>query len=241
MERSSAAGASQARAVSKARFIPDPESNANQRPLILSYLGMRELAGWVGVILPLALALGNWPGNGRLEGSISAYYFTRMGAWFAGSLWVIGFFMVSCRGYDKWDELSGRLSGCFALGVALIPMNLNNVDHGWVQYRGWLHWTCAALLFIVLALTSLLLFTKSDNSNPTAKKRLRNRCYRVCGWSMLSCIALIGVYGLLKKFDGALYDQLGLYKPVFWLEAGAVVSFGVAWLVKGETFEFIRD
>jgi len=226
---------------SKARFVPDPQSTANQRPFILSYLGMRELAGWVGVILPLAVALGNWPCSGRLEGSISAYYFTRMGAWFAGSLWVIGFFMVSCRGYDKWDELSGRLSGFFALGVALIPMNIREIDHGWVKYRGWLHWTCAALLFVVFAMTSLLLFTKSDSSNPTPKKRMRNTCYRVCGWSILACIALIGMYGLLKQFDCELYERIGYYKPVFWLEAGAVVSFGVAWLVKGESFSFIRD
>lgn len=230
----------QASAVSKARFVPDPQSSGNQQPYILSYLGMRELAGWVGVILPLAVALGNWPGHYRLEGSISAYYFTRMGAWFAGSLWVIGFFMVSCRGYDKWDELSGRLSGFFALGVALIPMNIHEIDHGWVKYRGWLHWTCAALLFFVLALTSLLLFTKSSSDVPTPRKLLRNTFYKVCGWSILICIALIGVYGLMKHFDPQLYDQLGIYKPVFWLEAIAVVSFGVAWLVKGETFEFLR-
>jgi peptidoglycan/LPS O-acetylase OafA/YrhL len=149
-----------------------------------------------------------------LEGSISAYYFTRMGAWFAGSLWVIGFFMVSCRGYDKWDELSGRLAGCFALGVALLPMNIHDVKDGWVHYRGWLHWTCAALLFIVFALTSLLLFTKSDSPNPSPKKKMRNVWYRVCGWAILACIALIGLYGLLQNFDQALYDRIGGCKPV---------------------------
>jgi len=51
--------AHQARVTVKARFVPDPQ--APGRPLILSYLGMRELAGWVGVILPFAAALGNWP------------------------------------------------------------------------------------------------------------------------------------------------------------------------------------
>src|SRR5437764_2771015 len=49
------------------------------------------------------------------------------------------------------------------------------------------------------------------------------------------------MYGLLKQFDCELYERIGYYKPVFWLEAGAVVSFGVAWLVKGESFSFIRD
>jgi hypothetical protein len=54
---------------------------------------------------------------------------------------------------------------------------------------------------------------------------------------MLACIALIGV---IKVFPD-LADRLDPYKPVFWLEAGAVVSFGISWLVKGETFSFIRD
>jgi hypothetical protein len=223
--------------MAKALFVADPQSTNTNRPFILSYLGMRRIAGWVGVALPVAVALGNWPTNHALEGSISAYYFTRMGAWFAGSLWVIGFFMVSCRGYDKWDELSGRLAGIFALGVALIPMNICDVKQGWVMYRGWLHWTCAALLFIVLALTSLLLFTRSDSPHPIGKKATRDTWYRVCGWSMLACIALIGVL----KIAPALAAHVDPYKPVFWLEAGAVVSFGVSWLVKGETFSFIRD
>jgi hypothetical protein len=189
MTNDSQTDARQARVGAKARFVPDPQAPGKERPLILSYLGMRELAGWVGVILPFAVALGNWPCTHALEGSISAYYCTRMGAWFAGSLWVIGFFMVSCRGYDKWDELSGRLAGYFALGVALLPMNIHDVKDGWVHYCGWLHWTCAALLFIVLALTSLFLFTKSDSPNPSPKKKMRNVWYRACGWAILACIA----------------------------------------------------
>jgi len=223
--------------MAKTMFVVDPQSTNTDKPLILSYLGMRQIAGWVGVVLPVAVALGNWPITHALQASISAYYFTRMGAWFAGSLWVIGFFMVSCRGYDHWDELSGRLAGIFALGVALLPMNFYDVKQGWVLYRGWLHWTCAALLFIDLALTSLLLFTRSDTPHPTAKKATRNTCYRVCGCAMLVCIALIGLLNIVPALAARVDD----YKPVFWLEAGAVVSFGISWLVKGETFSFLRD
>jgi hypothetical protein len=221
------------------RFVPDPQAGGNEKPYILSYLGMRQLAGWVGFFLPFAVALGNLPH--ALEGSISAYYFTRMVAWFVGSLCVIGFFMVSARGYDKWDEIAGWFAGLFALGVALIPMNYCEVTSGWVMYRGWLHWTCAALLFIDFALTCLLLFTKTDAANPTPKKLRRNKFYVACGWTILVCIALIGVYSLLKHFDSSLAARLVCYKPVFWLESGSVLSFAIAWLVKGETFSFIRD
>lgn len=226
------------------RFVRDPASGGTEKPFILSYLGMRQLAGWVGFVLPFAVTLGNWPH--ALEGSISAYYFTRTGAWFVGSLWVIGFFMVSAKGYVQsgkrpWDEIGGRLAGVFALGVALIPMNYCGVKSGWVHYRGWLHWTCAALLFFVLALMCIKLFTRTDAVNPTAKKRRRNKFYVACGWAILVFIALIGAYSLLDHLHSPLAARLACYKPVFWLEAGSVFAFAIAWLVKGETFAFIRD
>jgi hypothetical protein len=226
------------------RFVTDPKAGGNQKPCILSYLSLRELAGWVGFVLPFAVALGNWPH--ALEGSISAYYFTRMGAWFVGSLWVIGFFMVSARGYDKCDEIAGWLAGVFALGVALIPMNYCEVKSGWVMYRGRLHWTCAALLFIDLALMCLCLFTKTNAgadaaAQRTPKKLRRNKFYVACGCTILACIALIGVDSLLEHFSPSLAAALDFYKPVFWLESGSVLAFAVAWLVKGETFSFVRD
>ncbi len=133
-----------------------------------------------------------------------------MGAWFADSLWVIGFFMVSCRGFDKWDERAGRFAGVFALGVALIPMDICGVKFGWVQYRGWLHWICAALLFIDLALMCLLLSTKTDSVKPTPKKLRRNQCYVAFGYAIFACIALIGVHSLLRTFRPVADRQSGL-------------------------------
>src|SRR5260370_17492794 len=198
---------------------------------MLSCLGMREVAGGVGLVLPLGVGLGNLPHG--LEGSISAYYFTRMGAWFVGSLSVIGFFMVSARGYDKRDERAGRLAGVFSLGVALIPMNYCDVRSGWVMYRGWLHWTCAALLFIVLARMCLKLFIKTTAPKPTPRKLLRNKFYVVCGRAILVCIALIGAYSLLKPVDLSLATRLGCYAPGFCLEAGSAWAFAIPWTVKG--------
>lgn len=120
-------------------------------------------------------------------------------------------------------------------------MNICQVQFGWVKYRGWLHWACAGLLFIDLALMCLLLFTKTDADNPTSKKLRRNKFYVACGWTIIVCIALIGVDSLLGHFHSSLATQLDNYDPVFWLESGSVLAFAVAWLVKGETFSFIRD
>jgi hypothetical protein len=57
----------------------------------------------------------------------------------AGSLWAIGIFLMSYRGYQKRDEMAGRLACVFALGVALFPTararhlrcrHLFRLDHG---------------------------------------------------------------------------------------------------------------
>jgi hypothetical protein len=79
----------------------------------------------------------------------------------------------------------------------------------------------AALLFIVLALTSLFLFTKSDSPNPSPKQKMRNVWYTVCGWAILTCKVPRLRSGfrraartprkrlnLLQSFDKALYDRM---------------------------------
>jgi len=103
------------------------------------------------------------------------------------------------------------------------------------------HPTCAALLFIVLALMCLKLFTQTDAANPTPRKLRRNKRYVVCGYTIFACIALIGSHSLLEHFYSSLAARLDCYNPVFWLESGSVLAFAIAWLVKGETFSFIRD
>ena len=64
----------------------------------------------------------------------------------------------------------------------------------------------------------------------TKQKKRRNVVYAVCGAMILVCIGLILLYYLFLPDSG-----LGRFNPVFWLESIAVVSFGVSWLVKGET------
>ena len=49
---------------------------------------------------------------------------------------------------------------------------------------------------------------------------------------MLICLTLIAVYMLFLQER---YPSLRDLKPVFWLEAAALVAFGISWLTKGET------
>ena len=65
--------------------------------LVISYLSLRKAIGFIGLLLPLVLALGNLLlGDAGLETSISLYYYTNMGSVLVGSLCAIGTFLMSC-------------------------------------------------------------------------------------------------------------------------------------------------
>lgn len=205
------------------------QQSSPQDPLVISYLGLRKAVGIIGFALPFVLAFGKMLLQGPgIQDSISGYYYTDMRNIFVGSLCAIGVFLMSCRGYDRNDEIAGYLACVFAIGVALFP----TTPYGVATSRiGTLHLTFAALFFLTLAYFSLALFTKTaPEQSPTPRKLQRNTVYRVCGYTILACILLIAVVRLspLK----ILVERL---TPAFWLESIAVVAFGVSWLTKGET------
>jgi hypothetical protein len=203
-----------------------------QDPLVLSYLAMRKAVGIVGFALPFALALGGFlVGRDGIQSTMSDYYYTDVRGIFVGSLSAIGVFLMSTRGYDLQDEIAGRLSAAFAIGIALFPTTPSADATSRAKALGAIHLSSAALFYLTVAYISIALFTKTTaDNNPTPQKLQRNMVYRVCGYAILACISLILAYELLP-------DKTSLEKltPVFWLEAVASVSFGVSWLTKGET------
>ena len=204
-----------------------------QDPLVLSYLALRKAVGTIGFALPFVLAFGNMILLKRLviESSISSYYYTGMGNVFVGSLFAIGVFLMSTRGYDRKDEIAGRLACAFAIGVALFPTTPDMGVTPRDKLIGTLHLSFAALLFLTLAYFSLALFTKTaPDKTPTRRKLQRNTVYRVCGYTILASIFLMFVVAL-----PAVKTVVERLTPVFWLESLAVVAFGVSWLTKGET------
>lgn len=207
------------------------QQNGPQVPLVLSYLDMRKAVGIIGTGLPFALAFGKVILQGPgIEDSISSYYYTDMGNVFVGSLCAIGIFLMSTRGYDRWDEIAGILASIFAIGVALFPTTPEVDPTSQQEIIGDVHLTFAALLFLTLAFFSLVLFTKTaPDREPTPQKRQRNIVYRVCGYVILGCILMMFIVKL-----PAVQPVVGRLTPVFWLESTAVVSFGVSWLTKGE-------
>ena len=64
----------------------------------------------------------------------------------------------------------------------------------------------------------------------TERKIQRNRVYRTCGAVMVGCILLMGIYHLA----GGDETSLANLNPIYWLEAIAILAFGISWLTKGE-------
>lgn len=202
-------------------------------PVVLTYLDLRKAVGVVAVGLPFAMAIPWWVvGHHMLETSISGYYYTGMRNLFVGSLCAISMFMLCCRGYDREDEVAGMFSGVCALGVAFLPTPPEFCATSQQGYIGYIHYTFAALLFSTLAYFCLRLFKMSAKGWPlTPQKLQRNMVYTVCGIVIIVSMALIAILAFFKvKY------LIGRVGTNFCFESTALISFGIAWLVKGEAF-----
>jgi hypothetical protein len=221
------------------------QSGPQNSILVISYLGLRKAIGILGVVLPFVLPFGQILLHALgiqsashcpvIENSISYYYHTDMRNIFVGSMCAIGVFLMSYRGYDFRDARAGRFAFVCAIGVALFPTTplppAFPPATAAQKLIGGIHLTFAASLFLTLAYFSIKLFTETDpNKPPTRQKLQRNIVYRVSGYIILASIALIAVAALPPI--NAMVKQL---EPRFWLEAIAIVAFGVSWLTKGET------
>jgi len=208
-------------------------------PKVISFLTLRKTIGWLGILLPAAMLVGNFifANCHYIQDSNSHYYYTITGNLFVGILCAVAMFLIAYQGYpdDIKDNIATTLAGVFALGIAFFPTNDTSANSCAVFHlppsdvRNNIHLSCAASFFIILAWLSLFQFTKSKGIK-TERKRMRNKVYIVCGILILVFIALIAIYMNFLKTS----NTLNKLKPVFWLEWFALIAFGTSWLIKGE-------
>lgn len=203
------------------------------------YRRIRNCVGYLGVILPwialFSAGICEHPGYDWWW-SISATYYQTFAI--AGVLVPASIVLITYIGYDALDNWITTLSGIFGLGVVLFPCKVSWIPNGTpvgffhvpIEISHILHTCCASLFFLLIAFNSIFLFTKSIKSQ-TKHKRIRNNIYRICGWSMIGLEIFLGI----TKLIGA---------PGYWtliIEIPLLNLFGIAWLVKGETFKFLND
>jgi hypothetical protein len=205
---------------------------------VISYLTLRQMIGWIGLLMPFAVRLGAFIfENIHTNGSISAYYYTGMRDTFVSSLVLVGALLL-CYRTDAWhDTLTTVIAGIGAIGIGLFPMDPSYAAEIIQKYpdiasakcylnRGLLgyHSIFVAIFFLLAFYQVFFRFSAFTPAHPTREKRIRNKIYKVCGIFMLIAFLSIGFIAFTGKGES-----------IFWPETVAVVAFGVAWLVKGQT------
>jgi hypothetical protein len=224
----------------KAELLQEAQRLAGQGALADAYAYLQKAVGLIAVTLPFVVIVGHLVSGGDgLQRSISAYYYTHMGTYFVGSLFALGVFFLSYNykplpDYEIDNWLS-KFASLAAVVVALFPTS-SDPDHasGGSAIVAGIHITFAMILFVLLAIFSLFLFTKTDDAeHMTSAKRHRNLVYRICGWTIVAAIAMIGISQVAHPPQS--------WHTFLWLESIAVVAFGISWLVKGGFLGLLTD
>ncbi|MHB1594324.1 MAG: DUF998 domain-containing protein [Streptosporangiaceae bacterium] len=205
---------------------------AQRDPRVISYVTLRRAVGYLGIALPIALAAGNTLiFSGRLQQSLSDYFYTGMRGVLVGGLCVMGAFLVAHHAEDRWERMFTRAAGIGAIGVGLFPTPPphSSLLEG---VAGDLHVAFGALAFTALLALPLWLFRRSDPAR-SRPGLLRKRVYLASGIVMLLALMMAGFSSL------PLAAALSHLDPVFWAESAAIAAFSVAWLVRGRAI--LRD
>lgn len=199
-----------------------PMNTARGEDPALSYRNLRAITGYVGLTLPVALLLAGAV-DGHVESSLSAYYYTKMGNVFTGTLCVIGVFLVAYR-LTTWalDNFATTLAGGCALGVAFFHAAPQNAMLSQLRLAD-VHLACAAALFVLLGAISLFVFPADE----TPDRRWCASWYMALGALIWLSIILMPTLNILAS---SFYDNEHVF---FILETVCVMAFAASFILKG--------
>ena len=190
------------------------------KELVVSYLTLRQMIGWIALLMPVTVKIGAAILDGIPAGtSISAYYYTSMRDVFVSTMVLVGVLVACYRTPDLCDNVVAVVAGIAAICIGLVPTDPPGAH---ISRLGECH---LAFAIAFSALSFYLVYFRFGAFTPPApsrQKRARNRTYKACGLVMLVCFV-------------ADYCLLWQNQSVFWPEAISVIAFSIAWLVKGRT------
>lgn len=209
---------------------------------------IRELIGWLGILLPillvggnkLILVLNNEVGPIWLT-SISHYHYTYSGVIFTGFLMAFGFLLISYKGYDDGEFFSDNkitnFAGMCAIIVVLIPTKYKAGLDCTPNYHtddifGAIHLITAGIFIVLLGVMSYFKFTLNNDKTNSSYVKCRNFFYKLCG-SVIFIVMLLLVVGYAIEIYGG--GSFKMNSKTFWLEVIALEFFGVSWLIKSKS------
>jgi hypothetical protein len=237
-----------------------PETKLKSQIEIASYLTMRKTVGWLGMLLPFVLLVGNYVLNrlgifssddfvqlsagyqyqeaGSWKSSISHYYYTTMGEFFTGTLLAVAMFMICYTGHplraqDKGlsDNAMTNLAGLFAIGIASFPTTSDT--HIPDNLRTFL--SSELIGWVHYGFAFLFFFVLALMCMINFRRAEQAELFGTGPDDpfYLRCGILMLVWiGLIPIC--AMVDVLESNHSTFILEAFALITFGASWLKKGK-------
>lgn len=199
--------------------------------IVISYRTMRRAIGIIALCFPLALILFRLISGSWIETSISAMYWTNSGIIFSSMLITMSVFLFSYNGFDRTDSLLTTFAALSLLIVAVFPCEggtvylISSIPPRATRV---VHYVAAGFAFSFLGIMSMFQFTRGGFHTQKLK---RNKVYRGCGYVIFGAIVAMLLLELIPGARRAT-DPVRLF---YWLESVVVWSFGISWLVKGET------
>jgi len=236
---------------SKSKSARD-QAKEDLNDLVFSYVTLRNLIGFSGILLPIILVLFSRREEHEkvIQSSISAYYYTSVGDVFVIVICVLSAFLLTYKGYETLEKVLLSVASASGFGLTLFPTQWTegmltksaHIPHKDVPkiYGIELHWILAALFFISLSLISIFYFTKTRHQEKIiekgatqllTQKSWRNIIYITMGCIMLFCMAVILIYAIVDPVE----KFFGDFSLIFCMETVAVFAFGISWITKGET------
>jgi hypothetical protein len=196
-----------------------------QAHMLGTYHNLRVGIGVIGLALPVLLWLGGqFLDRMPLRGSMSAYYYSpTMRNVFVGILFALGVGLYLYKGFSTKENWALNAAGLLALGVAMVPTTAPDKTQAGLS----LHAAFAVVFFACIAYVSV--FRSSDTLSlirDTGQAEWFRTLYRALGIGMIvsPVIAVILTRVLQRPTEES--------SLLFFLEAVAVVMFGLYWLVK---------
>jgi len=195
---------------------------------LLDHTTLRLLVGLIAFCLPFAVSLGS---SSRLN-SISAAYYTEAKYVLLVMLILVGIFLFAYNGHSPSESLASKTASIAAIMLVIFPSDCADCR---ATVFGQIHFVAGAVLLLILAYFCLVPFQK-DTRGATGKRARRSLIYRVCGWTMLACIA--GLFFANVFLSGATINK---YRLTYYGEAISLIAFGIAWIVSGRVSRLIAD
>lgn len=213
----------------------------HQDELVLSYHRVRNALGFLGLFLPVILIIGGLMTKGEIEPSLSDFFHTTLRDIFVGTLFAIGIFLISYKGYKpddgEWfsDDLIATVAGISAFGVALFPnesptqlITTVTQEALGLSLSPLFHYASALTFFFCLGAFCFVKF-------PKTAKPFRRKIYLACGWVIVVATIVIAGASYFKIYGNGDARAIVIeYYVVFWAEAAGVWAFAISWLTKGK-------